>query len=297
MAAGDKRKRVTAVGANAPAEAPQEGSDLAARYAKLVDLRESQPERALQDYMRGARDEVDKLKGKCDAREATIALLEEKLRRLGAGEAASSPSAALEVVAAGKGKEIGGEGGNKRRMAGKRGGAVVAGANKAAVPAPVPAPGAANAPGRGAAADANASAVASVQPTPGHAASSIDATTLKLLQILSGAVPNGVTTDDDGLACHEFTVSNPAGDRHVKFSLAFTDDETEDPNGGITYEPLDVHLPGAPADLVLRDGLDFDARHAPALLREILAHVQTEKNTKRAMSSAKKSTRKSAAKP
>jgi hypothetical protein len=263
MAAGDKRKRVTTVDtklshADDDAQVGPNDADVAVRYSKLVDIRETQPERLLQEFMRESNDELVELKAQCEAQSNTIALLTEKLRL-----ASEKPPAE---------DDAGGESPRTSNSActGKDGAeASDEAAHEEAEPSPVVAPSARDRVG---------------DPTPED--------TIRMLRIMSGVVPCGTRKDSDGNICHEFRVSNPSGERFVRFSLSLLNEESSDPDGVISYDPLEVCLPGTDSDFDFEDGLDLDAQHASALLREILIHV-LERKTSQAMASAKKSSRKS----
>lgn len=114
---------------------------------------------------------------------------------------------------------------------------------------------------------------------------------IAMIRIFSGIVPESRTRDAAGNAAFEYSVRNPAGDRWVRFTLSRSSEKSSDPDGVIAYEPLEVQLPGAkPGNLIFMDGLDLDAKHASALLREILSHV-LELGNGQAIASVKKSGR------
>lgn len=113
---------------------------------------------------------------------------------------------------------------------------------------------------------------------------------VEMLRILSGIASESTSMPAAG--CFEWTVRNPAGDRWVRFTLSHSSKESSDPDDVIAYEPIEVQLPGSkPRNLVFMDGLDLDAKHASALLREILSHVLEKENGELAIPSLKKSER------
>lgn len=270
MAAGGKRKRVS------PSEAAEPDgdgvtedvneADFSVRYAKLAELRETQPERHLREYIHAANDEVADLRAQCEEQMNTIAILTEKLK-------ASTQAPAVAD------KEKAGLSADQQATAnGKKSSTMITDETGQDIVKPPVA--------------TQAKPSRATGEIPSVSSQPVAEDKLKMLGILSGAVPHGTSEDEDGNTCFEYLVANAAGDRFVRFSLAYSREESSDPNGVIAYEPLDVRLPDTPPDLIFNDGLDFDAQHTSALLREILSYV-LEKNTKQAMSSAKKSARKS----
>lgn len=75
----------------------------------------------------------------------------------------------------------------------------------------------------------------------------------------------------DGKDAPVFVVSNPLDGRMIKFSLKFHDQNK------MTYDPIAFDLPAMSASTFVCDGLDFELGSAPVLLREILAHVFEKK--------------------
>lgn len=255
MGAGDKRKRGGENGARQGSVAAVKPRDLtvSARFSELINLRETRPEKLLREYVQESGREVQELRALCEAQKRAILLLNEKLKSQSATP--DNGESVAEKPALMRGKT-----GDTHR--GRRHGTVPD------YPSGV-----------------------SPKPTEKSVRPSVEDEN-RMLRILSGIVPEKMSVDADGVPCFEYSVRNPTGDKSVRFTLSRLKEESSDIDGVLSYEPIEVKLPGMNAvNPIFMDGLDFDAKHASALLRDILSHV-LETDTQQAMPSAKKSGRK-----
>lgn len=233
-----------------------------ARLQRLMDLRETQPEKDLRLYVELAKKEQRERLSACDAFKATIAKLQEEVTMLQeARHATSKPLfAAAENNAKATGpdtpeketKVVQSEGGETKRKKrgkspGKRKGSNVGDQIKGSTP-------------------------------------STYSTMVRMLQLFTGADMGEPTKDDQGCECYEFSISNQTAGRSVRFTIGYTDG-IEGGNGELTYVPLEIQPPVKDkhfsGDLIGT----FDC--FPVLYREILAYV-FEKDTEKALSTVRR---------
>lgn len=300
MGDGSKRRRVTAPASSSRAT---DNADICSRYEKLLALRETGPEAKLGQFRRLAAAESAALSARCDAQarviavqEETIAGMRERLRGaedgLGASERARAESERARAEserAGGRAERAAAAEREAERDAGRRALEEKAEEGRAEAEAASAASAAAAAGAASAAAAAGAGVAAAAAEAA--AASDVERRSFQMLQIFSGAAAGGVEVSEDGIECHKFTVSSPALDQFVVFTLSSTGEE-----GYITYEPIEVQLRDRGSDIVFTDALDFEAKYASAVLQEILKHVLrlsgAQGESASIAESARKSTRK-----
>lgn len=272
MTTSHKRKRVISVGhkshdelaevppmnieqeVSSPPKTDLATSSLKERLERLIELRETQPEKDLKQYMQFAKKEQSERLVVCDEYKAIIAKLQGEIKLLRESVAMYTARDA-EHQRLGKPINSGQEQEPEPRKKPRRG----------------------KSPGKRKSSLFEHPALECAAPI------TAEASKLKILELFSGVSMGQAINDEEGHPCFEFAISNPDSDKCVKFTVGHTDGKVD--GNELTYRPVEIKP--ASGEASFSEALDFNVSCSPVLYREILGHV-FEKDARKALSIAKK---------